>query len=116
VILSSHLLADLERVCDYLVVLIDSQIQLAEDVDTLLATHRRLTGPRRELDALPANQHVVSASQTDRQSTLIVRTEGPVLDPAWQVEELSVEDIVLAYMGGDAEPVNGGRPQLGVLR
>jgi hypothetical protein len=39
-----------------------------------------------------------------------------VLDPSWQVEEVTVEDIVLAYMGGSAAPVNGNRPQLGALR
>jgi hypothetical protein len=45
VIMSSHLVADLERVCDYLIVLIASQVRVAGDVDELLATHHRLTGP-----------------------------------------------------------------------
>ena len=53
VVLSSHLVADLERVCDYLVLLAASRVQLAGDVEELLATHRRLTGPRRDLDSLP---------------------------------------------------------------
>ena len=48
VVLSSHLVSDLERVCDYLIVLVDSRVQVAGDVDTLLATHHRLTGPRRD--------------------------------------------------------------------
>jgi ABC-2 type transport system ATP-binding protein len=98
VILSSHLVADLERVCDYLVLLAASRIQLAGDVEELLATHRRLTGPRRDVDSLPAGQQVIEASHTDRQSTLLVRTEEPIHDPAWAVEEVSVEDLVLAYM------------------
>ena len=51
--LSSHLVADLERVCDYLVILVSSHVQLAGDVSDLLATHRRLSGPFRELDSLP---------------------------------------------------------------
>ena len=53
VILSSHLVADLERVCDYLVVLVDSRVQVAGDIDELLASHHRLTGPRRDRDELP---------------------------------------------------------------
>ena len=52
-----------------------------------------------ELKNLPADQTVIEASHTDRQSTVLVRCDGPVLDPAWTVEELSLEDIVLAYMG-----------------
>jgi ABC-2 type transport system ATP-binding protein len=98
VVLSSHLVADLERVCDHLVVLAASRVQLAGDVEELLATHYRLTGARRDPGALPAGQRVVQASQTDRQSTLIVRSSTPIDDPSWDVEQLSMEDLVLAYM------------------
>jgi ABC-2 type transport system ATP-binding protein len=99
VVLSSHLVADLERVCDYLIVLVDSQLQVAGEVDDLLASHRRLVGPRRDPDTLPAGFDVIEDSYTDRQSTLLVRCDGPVLDPAWKVEDLGLEDLVLAYMG-----------------
>jgi ABC-2 type transport system ATP-binding protein len=98
VLISSHLVADLERVCDYLIVLIESRVQLAGDVDGLLAAHRLLTGPRCEVSALPADWHVISASHTDRQSTLLIRATSPVTDPAWVVEQISMEDLVLAYM------------------
>src|SRR6202022_2684408 len=53
VVLSSHLVADLERICDYLVVLVASHVQLAGEVTTLLATHHRLSGPRRDPATLP---------------------------------------------------------------
>jgi ABC-2 type transport system ATP-binding protein len=98
VVLSSHLVADLERVCDYLVVLVGSRVRVAGPVEELLATHHRLTGPRRDPDTLPAGQQVISASHTDVQTTLLVRASGPVLDPAWTVSEVSMEDLVLAYM------------------
>ncbi|MER5324484.1 ABC transporter ATP-binding protein [Streptosporangium roseum] len=98
VVLSSHLVSDLERVCDYLIVLVDSRVQVAGEVDQLLATHHRLTGPRRDPDRLPADQHVVSARHTDRQSTYVVRTGAPILDPAWTVSQLNLEDLVLACM------------------
>jgi ABC-2 type transport system ATP-binding protein len=115
VVLSSHLVSDLERVCDHLIVLVASRVQLAGDLDTLLATHHRLTGARRDPASLPADQHVISASHTDRQTTLLVRTDGPIHDPAWTVGQLGLEDLVLAYMGQSA--ANGShRPALEVLR
>ena len=99
VVLSSHLVADIERVCDYLVVLVSSRVQLTGELDELLASHHRLIGPRTDSNAPVENQYVVEASHTDRQSTLLVRSDGPVLDPAWTIEPLSLEDLVLAYMG-----------------
>jgi ABC-2 type transport system ATP-binding protein len=98
VMLSSHLVADLERVCDYLIVVVDSQVQLAGDVEELLACHHRLTGARRDPADLPADQQVIEASHTDRQSTLLVRTAVPIYDPAWTIESVGLEDVVLAYM------------------
>jgi ABC-2 type transport system ATP-binding protein len=98
VVLSSHLIADLERVCDYLIVLVGSKVRVAGPVEELLATHHLLTGQRRDPDSLPAGLTVVSASHTDKQTTLLVRTGGQVLDPAWVVSEVSLEDLVLAYM------------------
>jgi ABC-2 type transport system ATP-binding protein len=114
VVLSSHLVSDLERVCDFLIVLVDSRVLVAGETDTLLDTHHRLTGPRRDPDRLPADQHVISASHTDRQSTFVVRTDGPIHDPGWRVTQLSLEDLVLAYMG--KRPADNGRVHLEVQR
>ncbi|MEV0824876.1 ABC transporter ATP-binding protein [Nonomuraea rubra] len=98
VVLSSHLVSDLERVCDYLIVLAGSRVQIAGRTDELVATHHRLTGPRRDPGRLPAGRHVVSARHTDRHSTFVVRAGAPVRDPAWTVSRISLEDLVLAYM------------------
>src|SRR5215203_2197302 len=92
VILSSHLVSDLERTCDYVIVLVGSRVQLAGDLDALLASHHRLTGPRR--DALPDEFDVIAAAHTDRQSTFLVRTDSPIYDPSWTVTQLSLEDLV----------------------
>ena len=116
VILSSHLVADLERVCDYLVVLAASRVQIAGDVDALLASHHRLIGARRDEASLPGDQQVIHARHTDRQSTLIVYSRHPILDPAWTVEQLSLEDLVLAYMSQAADSAPGRRPVLEVQR
>jgi ABC-2 type transport system ATP-binding protein len=98
VVLSSHNVADLERVCDYLVVLVSSRVQLDGEIEKLLASHHRLIGPRHDPGILPKNQRVIEASHTERQSTLLVRTEEPILDPTWTVEPVGLEDLVLAYM------------------
>jgi ABC-2 type transport system ATP-binding protein len=98
VVLSSHLVADLERVCDYLIVLVGSRVRVAGPVDELLAAHHLLTGPRYDPATLPDELTVISASHTDVQTTLLVRASGPVLDPAWTISEVGLEDLVLAYM------------------
>jgi ABC-2 type transport system ATP-binding protein len=98
VVLSSHLVADLERVCDYLVVLVAGRVAVEGDVETLLGAHHRLVGPRRDPAALPGNQAVIEASHIDKQSTFIVRTDQPILDPAWAVSPVSLDQLVLAYM------------------
>jgi len=113
VVLSSHVVSDLERVCDHVVVLVDSQVRVEGDVESLLESHLRLTGPRRDPARLPADQQVVSASHTDRQTTLVVRTDAPVLDPSWTVGRLGLEDLVLAYMEGSRAVTS--RPVMEVL-
>ena len=102
VLLSSHLLSDLERLCDYLVVLVASKVELAGTVDELINTHYRLIGPRRDRYQLPTSQELIESSHSARQSTLLVRSETPIIDPTWQIERLGLEDLVLAYMGRTA--------------
>ena len=115
VVLSSHLVADLERVCDHLVVLIDSHVQLAGEVSTLLASHHRISGPRRERSSLPSDQEVIEESHTDRQSIFLVRTGRPILDPAWTVRPITLDDLVLGYMGRARNARNPSGSALGVL-
>ncbi|WP_372665777.1 ABC transporter ATP-binding protein [Amycolatopsis kentuckyensis] len=103
VLLSSHLLADLERSCDYLVVLQQSRVQLTGAVDELLDTHRTLVGPRAGSESIAGVAKVVRASHTERQSTLLVRRgDGPV-DPMWTEHEVTLEDLVLAYLAEATE-------------
>jgi ABC-2 type transport system ATP-binding protein len=115
VVLSSHLVSDLERVCDYLVVLVDSHVRVAGEVSELLASHHRLSGLRRDPNTLPANQEVIEESHTDKQSTLLVRTAEPILDPNWTVTPITLEDLVLAYMSQARDTEHLGRPALGLV-
>jgi ABC-2 type transport system ATP-binding protein len=107
VILSSHLLHDLERVCDHVLLLTSSRPQLCEDIDDLLASYRMLLGPRRDLADLARGLTVIKATQTERQTRLLVRCDGPVLDPSWEVTEVGLEDIILGYMGQGDVPIGG---------
>ncbi|HUC05717.1 MAG TPA: ABC transporter ATP-binding protein [Acidimicrobiales bacterium] len=116
VVLSSHLVSDLERVCDYLIILVGSRVQLAGPVDELLASHHLLIGPRRELSTLPGDQEVIESSHTERQTTVLVRTDSPILDPAWTVEDVGLEDLVLAYMGQAAAAARASRPTLSLRK
>jgi ABC-2 type transport system ATP-binding protein len=102
VVLSSHLIADLERICDHLILLAESRVQLCGDIDELLAEHTVLVGPRKDTAAIERTHTVVHATQTARQTTLVIRRGGPIIDPAYQAEEISLEELVLAYMGAAA--------------
>jgi ABC-2 type transport system ATP-binding protein len=104
VVLSSHLVADLERVCDHLIMLASSRVQLCGDVDEVLAEHKVLTGPRKDTAAIERNHRVVQVTRTPRQTTLLVRLNGPVVDPAFKPSDVSLEELVIGYMGEDAPP------------
>ena len=114
VVLSSHLLSDVERVCDHLIVLADGQVRLDGPVDGLLTSHKLLTGPRRDASSIPRDQQLIHVSHTDRQTTMLVRTTQPILDPRWVVADVGLEELVLAYMSAP-RPV-GPAPELAAVR
>ena len=102
VVLSSHILADLERVCDRLVILARGRTQLVGSIEEIVASHRLLTGPRDEAENVSRMHEVVRESHAERQTTLLVRANGHVYDSHWAVHDLDLEEIVLAYLGQDA--------------
>ena len=104
VLLSSHLIADLERVCDHLIMLASSRVQLCGDIEDLLAEHRVLIGPSKDTTAIERSQRVVQVTRTPRQTTMLVRLKGPVIDPAFEVGDVSLEELALAYLGEEVPP------------
>jgi ABC-2 type transport system ATP-binding protein len=102
VVLSSHIVADLERVCDHLVILSTARVQLAGPIEDIVAAHRLLTGPRAEATAIARVHSVIRESHTERQTTLLVRANGHVYDSSWQLHEVGLEEIVLAYLGSNS--------------
>ena len=109
VVLSSHLLADLERACDYLVLLSASRVQLSASTDDLLAQHRVVTGPAANVHACAAAHAVVQSSGSDRQTTALVRGACSTSDPQVTVRPVTLEELVLAYM---STPLAGAKPAL----
>lgn len=106
VMLSSHIITDLERVCDYLVLLSASQVQLVDDIEEIVRSHKWLVGPRTDADAVASVHTVVEEHHTERQTRLLVRLNGYLFDSSWEVRDATLEDIVLAYM---SQPT--GQPQ-----
>ena len=98
VVLSSHIVADLERICDHLVILAEGRTQLVGPIDEILASHRLLTGPRGEAADVARVHEVIRTSHAERQTTLLVRANGHVYDARWELHELGLEEIVLAYL------------------
>jgi ABC-2 type transport system ATP-binding protein len=99
VLLSSHVVAELERVCDHLVLLHHGRVRLSGDIDTLLADHRLLTGPR--TDRIDSVDGIVSATHGQRHSNLLVRQPAEIpTHPRWEAHPVSLEDLVLAYLAG----------------
>ncbi|MBB5873674.1 ABC-2 type transport system ATP-binding protein [Allocatelliglobosispora scoriae] len=97
-LLSSHLLGDVERVCDHLIVLADSRVELAGEVSELLAAHRRVIAPRGDLDRRPAGIDVIAVEHTHTQSRAVVRLDRPHPDLPWTVEPIGLEELVLGYL------------------
>ncbi len=99
VLLSSHVVSELERVCDYLVVLADGRVQVIGAVEDLLETHKVLTGPIEQADDIADTMAVVSDTRASRSARLLLRTNDRELLPAgWQAECTNLEEIVLAYL------------------
>jgi ABC-2 type transport system ATP-binding protein len=99
VVMSSHLIMDLERVCDHVMVLRSGRLTVLAPTEELVASHRMLIGPpQRRRPRIAGVERIVSASRAQRQIQLLVRTSGDVLDPAWDQHDVSLEDIVLAYL------------------
>jgi ABC-2 type transport system ATP-binding protein len=112
VVLSSHALAELERVADYLIVLGGGELRLAGEVDRLLAGHQVLSGPAADADRLAGQLATIQAKRAGAQAHLLVRDGGPdgrAVPPGWESHPVGLEELVLAYL----RPSGGGTRQAG---
>ncbi len=113
VLLSSHALAELERVADYLVLLSGGMVRLDGEVEDLLACHRVLTGPAAEADAYAKRLNVILARRAEAQAHLLVRSgetsEPPA--PGWQAHSVSLEELVMSYLRSPGADIRSLVPQ-----
>ena len=114
VLMSSHLIGDLERICDHLIILAAGKTQLCTNMEDLLARHKVLVGPHQEMKMVNSAYTVIQETHTPRQTTLLVRLTGPEFhDAHWQMHEPSLEEITLAYMRGARQRTNQSNTQGG---
>jgi ABC-2 type transport system ATP-binding protein len=99
VVLSSHVIAELERICDYLIILADGNVQVMGDIDELLSSHKLLVGPRIDAATAARDSSVIEARHTELESALLVKLDGHTPPPQWRVRDVSLEDLVLGYLG-----------------
>ncbi|MGV9964198.1 ABC transporter ATP-binding protein [Streptomyces olivaceus] len=98
-LMSTHVLAELENVCDYLVVISGGEVRLAGDVEELLSVHTVVTGAK-EGEGLPASlaQHsLVESRVSGRQFTALIRSEGPAAG-RWETDSPNLEELLIAYL------------------
>ena len=100
VVLSSHVLVELERVADYLILVRGGRVQMAGEVDDLLAGHRVLSGPAAEADRFAERVGVVHAWRGEAQAHLLIRTNGSTdaAPPGWETHPVGLEELALAYL------------------
>jgi ABC-2 type transport system ATP-binding protein len=101
VLYSSHAVAELERICDYLIVLVSGRLRLAGDIDELRQQHRVISGP----DGWPdgGGWQVISQRATAGRTTALVRCDGTHLaGPGLQDEAPTFDELVLGYLERDA--------------
>jgi ABC-2 type transport system ATP-binding protein len=112
-LISSHVVAELERFCDWLIILAHGHVQLAGPADDLLAAHRLLTVPRATPDAgLPGTP--INRTDSDRHSTVLVRTDPVQLavrgHAGWQADAVSFEQLVMGYLQRPPAAATTGHP------
>jgi ABC-2 type transport system ATP-binding protein len=98
VVLSSHLLAELERVADYLVLISRGRVRVDDPVEDLLAEHRLITGPA--TDEIAGDWTVIEASTAGAQTHRLVRLASPdaPLPPRCEARPVGIEELALAYL------------------
>jgi ABC-2 type transport system ATP-binding protein len=121
VVLSSHVLAELERVADYLILVSRGSVQVAGEVDDLLAGHRVLTGPSGDAERFGRGWDVVHVQRGDGQAQVLVHHNGSsdAVPVGWESHPVTLEELTLGYLrepeatalpgpyrGGDASGMN----------
>ncbi|SEE89594.1 ABC-2 type transport system ATP-binding protein [Streptomyces sp. 2112.3] len=107
VLMSSHMLAEMEVMCDYLLVLAEGRLRMAGQTDELVPAHLLVTGVAGDDGGVPEElrrQHTVVESRVSgRQFSALVRPHGPLSD-SWDSLAPSLEEVLLAYLRSPDAP------------
>ena len=100
VVFSSHAIAELEPVADYLILLKNGQVSVAEDIDTFAKRHRILNGPTHLIDSLPRDLKVLDVRSAGRHSQVLVQFDSAVqlMTPEWESDDAQLEELILSYL------------------
>lgn len=108
VIMSSHLLSDLERICDHVIIVAAGKTQICDSIENVLKSHKLLVGPRDD-EPKAQNYMIVQATHSPRQTTLVVKYNGTkIKEPHFKVYDINIEEVILAYMEKDKTDKLGG--------
>jgi len=98
-IFSSHVVSELERVADYLILMSHGRVQMTGMIDDLLAKHVVLSGPTDEAERVAELFAVVQSQHAGRQTQFVARIDAPFECPkGWVAENISLDELVLAYL------------------
>jgi ABC-2 type transport system ATP-binding protein len=111
IVLSSHLIVDLERICDHLVLVAAGRLRISGEVESIVEDHRTLVGPR-PTGRIPGVAEVVESIGDGAHVSMVVRTDGPLLDPRWDEAPVTLEDVVLAYLAQSESRPTRPRPSV----
>ncbi len=118
VVLSSHVVSELERVANYLIVLNSGRVQIASEIDELMQSHWLLTGPADEIDEMSRAFPVVETYRGDRQARLLVRSfDTSNIGQNWEATAVTLEELILAYLrdpnsSSISETMGDGHPSI----
>lgn len=107
VVMSSHILSELEGACDHLLLVDGGRVRLGGPVEDILVAHALLTGPAAHADEALSPYTVVESRTTGRQISALVRTDDgsrPAPAPGWQPTDPSLEELLLAHLRSPAAP------------
>lgn len=105
VVLSSHMLAELERVADYLVLISHGRVRVDDTVESLLARHRLVSAPTPE-ELRGIDGEAIESTTAGTQTHSLIRLTSPEapLPPGCESRGVGIEELALAYLRENPAP------------
>ena len=101
ILISSHILSDLEKLCDYIAFLHKGRLLLCEEKDRLLEEYGIFTGTADQADALMPE--AVAAREVSGLGGVRCLVRRDLMPTGWDLEKPTVEDVILFLVKGAKE-------------